>query len=108
MATALVYVGIRGTVVALDAAIGTNVWATELKGSDFVSVTSTGTEVLAITKGEIFCLDPSTGSVRWHNPLRGYGRGLATVAGAADSGATAAAEKRRRDQAAAAAAAAAR
>jgi hypothetical protein len=106
MGTALVYVGIRGTVVALDSATGTKVWATELTGSDFVNVSSTAAGVLAITKGEIFCLDPSTGSVRWHNPLKGLGRGLATVAGSSDSGATAAAEKRRRDEAAAAAAAA--
>jgi outer membrane protein assembly factor BamB len=30
--------------------------------------------------GEIFCLDPLTGKVLWHNPLKGFGTGLASIA----------------------------
>ncbi|PYV13260.1 MAG: hypothetical protein DMG07_14990 [Acidobacteria bacterium] len=104
----LVFIGIRGAVVALDSATGAEVWATELKGSDFVNVASTDRAVFAVTKGEIFCLDPGTGAVRWHNPLRGYGRGLATIAGASGAGGGAAAAKRKREEEAAAAAGAAR
>jgi hypothetical protein len=36
--------------------------------------------VLASCCGEIFCLDPLTGHLRWHNPLKGFGTGLATFA----------------------------
>ena len=34
----LVFIGIKGSVVALDRATGQQVWATHLKGSDFVNV----------------------------------------------------------------------
>jgi hypothetical protein len=34
----LVYIGIKGSVVALNRATGDEVWATHLKGSDFVNV----------------------------------------------------------------------
>jgi len=66
--------------------------------------------VLATCYGEIFCLNPFTGEGLWQNPLKGFGRGLATVATANGSVAGIApllAEKRRRDQEAAAAGAAA-
>jgi outer membrane protein assembly factor BamB len=103
----LVYVGIRGTVVALDAATGDLVWQTHLKGSEFVNVVLDGPVVYATTRGEAFCLDVATGKPRWHNPLKGFGFGLAGIAiSNTDSGnqTILSAEKRRRDQAAAAAA----
>jgi outer membrane protein assembly factor BamB len=34
----LVFIGIKGSVVALDRATGQQVWATRLKGSDFVKM----------------------------------------------------------------------
>jgi len=37
--------------------------------------------VYATGRGEIFCLDPTTGRIRWHNPLKGMGWGLCTIAG---------------------------
>ena len=61
--------------------------------------------VLASCCGEIFCLDPLTGIRMWHNSLKGFGTGLATIATQGDSGdgnASVLAEKRRRDEAAAA------
>jgi outer membrane protein assembly factor BamB len=105
----LVFIGIRGSVVALNCATGEQVWATHLKASDFVNVVLQNEAVLASCSGEIFCLDPLTGDARWHNPLKGFGRGLATIATAANPGSAHApvlAEKRRREQAAASAAAA--
>jgi outer membrane protein assembly factor BamB len=101
----VIYVGIKGSVVALDAGTGQQVWATHLKGSDFVNVVLDGDNLYATTYGEIFCLDPRTGAVRWHNKLTGFGIGLATVAAESISpGAlvTLMAEKRRQDAAAAA------
>ena len=106
----LIFVGIKGTVVAVDRATGQQVWATRLKGSDFVNVLVQDGAILASCRGEIFCLDPLTGEGIWHNPLKGFGIGLATIATAqAGSGNNAAvvAEKRRRDAEAAAAGAAA-
>ena len=76
----LVFIGIRGSVVALNRATGQQVWATHLKGFAFVNVVLQDDSVLASCYGEIFCLDPLTGDPRWHNPLKGFGRGLATIA----------------------------
>jgi outer membrane protein assembly factor BamB len=99
------YLGIRGTVLALDASTGTEIWRTALKGSDFVNVVLQGERVLATAKGEIFSLDPATGNVLWHNPLKGLGTGLVTIAGANEIPPME--SQRRRQQAAQAGAAAA-
>jgi outer membrane protein assembly factor BamB len=102
----LVFIGIKGSVVALNRATGEQVWATHLKGSDFVNVVVQDGTVLASCYGEIFCLDPFTGNACWHNPLKGFGLGLATIAtehNAGSGNAPALAEKRRRDAAAASA-----
>jgi outer membrane protein assembly factor BamB len=103
--TELVFVGIKGSVVALNRATGQQVWATRLKGSDFVNVVLQDGAVLASCHSEIFCLDPLTGNGLWHNPLKGFGTGLATIAtehNPGDGNAPVLAEKRRRDEEAAA------
>src|SRR5688500_17868580 len=99
-----VYVGIKGHVLALDGATGTERWRTKLKGSDFVHVVSDGNRLFAAVRGELFCLDGATGAVLWHNKLAGMGYGLASVLAGAQPGATNAgplSEQRRRQQAAA-------
>jgi outer membrane protein assembly factor BamB len=104
----LVFIGIRGSVIALNGATGERVWATHLKGSDFVNVVPEDGAIFASCYGEIFCLDPLTGGALWHNPLKGFGRGLATIATERTLGggnASVSAEKRRRDEEAAASAA---
>ena len=104
----LVFIGIKGSVLALDRATGQQVWATHLKGFDFVNVIVQDGAVLASCYGEIFCLNLVTGDALWHNPLKGFGRGLATIAtehNPEDGNAPVLAEKRRRDEAAAASAA---
>ena len=101
----LVFIGIKGSVVAVDRATGQQVWATHLKGSDFVNVIVQDEAVLASCYGEIFCLDAPTGHARWHNPLKGFGTGLATIATDHNLGSgipPVLAEKRRRDEQAAA------
>ena len=101
----LIFIGIKGSVVALNRATGQQVWATHLKGSDFVNVILQDGAVLASCYGEIYCLDPLMGAGVWHNPLKGFGRGLATIATERNPGggnAPVLAEKRRRDEAAAA------
>ena len=104
-----IYLGVKGSVVAVDSASGQMVWEANLKGTDFVNVVLDGNNLFATTRGEIFCLDPQGGGIRWHNPLKGYGLGLVTIAadGVAPNTAAIAAEKRRRDQEQASSAAAA-
>lgn len=96
----MIYLGVKGSVVAVDSATGQLVWETDLKGVDFVNVIIDGNNLFATTRGEIYCLDPQGGGIRWHNPLKGYGLGLVTIAadGVAPNTAVIAAEKRRRDQ----------
>ena len=103
----LMFIGIRGSVVALDRATGQQVWATHLKGWSFVNVVVEDGSVLASCYGEIFCLDPLTGNALWHNSLKGFGTGLATIATEDSPGipnAPVMAERRRRDEQAAASA----
>jgi outer membrane protein assembly factor BamB len=102
----LIFVGIRGSVVALNQVTGNQVWATHLKGHSFVNVVLEDKAVVASCYGEIFCLDALTGNALWHNPLKGFGRGLATIATEHNpEGCTTPvlAEKRLRDEEAAAA-----
>lgn len=103
----LIFIGIKGSVIALHRATGEQVWVrTHLKGYDFVNVVVQNETVLASCYGEIFCLDPLTGHTLWHNPLKGFGTGLATIAMDPNLGsgnAPVLAEKRRRDEQAAAA-----
>jgi outer membrane protein assembly factor BamB len=99
----LVYLGIKGSIVAVDSATGESVWARSLKGVDFVNVVLDGDNLLAATHGEVFCLDPRTGALRWHNRLKGFGWGLVSIAGAGitTNPMLAMAQKRRRDEASA-------
>ena len=60
----LIFIGIKGSVVALNRATGQQVWVTHLKGSDFVNVLLEDGAVLASCCGEIFSLDPLTGFYR--------------------------------------------
>lgn len=104
----LLFVGIKGSVVALNRSTGQQVWATHVAGMDFVNVVVDGDKIFATAQGEIFCLDPLTGAGLWHNQLKGLGRGLVTIATADTSQyrpTPVLAEKRRRDEEAAGAAA---
>ena len=104
----IIYLGVKGSVVAIDSATGQSIWSTSLKGAEFVNVVLDGNNLFATTRGEIFCIDPQGGGIRWHNPLKGYGLGLITIAGEGiPQNAVLSAEKRRRDQEQASAAAAA-
>ena len=106
----LLFIGIAGSVVALNKRNGQQAWATRLKGYGFVNVAVQDEQVIALVYGEAFCLEPLTGRVLWHNRLKGFGRGLAgiAVAGSAGNGnAVGIAEQQRQDEDSAAGAAAA-
>jgi outer membrane protein assembly factor BamB len=81
----IIYLGIKGSVIAMDSATGQPIWTVHLKGSDFVNLVLDGNNLYATTQGEIFCLDPLTGDGRWHNKLVGFGCGLVSIAGGGDS-----------------------
>ena len=105
----LIFIGIKGSIVALYRDSGQQAWVTPLKGMDFVNLVLEGDKVLATACGEIFCLDALEGKVLWHNPLKGFGRGLATIAtedNPGTSNVSVMSEKHRHDEAAAAGAAA--
>ena len=104
----LVFIAVKGTALALERTTGAEIWRCELKGSDFVNLHFDGEDLFATTKGEIFCLDPATGKMKWNNGLKGLGYGLVTVAtrnGDPTGNTPAMAEHRRRQQQAAAVAA---
>jgi len=100
--TSALFVGLSGTVLAVDRASGDTIWATDLKGSDYVDVMLVDGEVYAASRGRLYRVDPSSGAILWTNDLPGLGWGIVSIAG---SHGGAAAEKIRRDRAAGAAAA---
>jgi outer membrane protein assembly factor BamB len=77
-----VFLGVRCSVVCVDATTGETVWRQELSagfGEGFVSLALNPKSVFAHTRGKLYCLDRVTGAVRWTNELRGLGFGTAFV-----------------------------
>jgi hypothetical protein len=72
----VLYVGIGSHVVALNASSGEEIWRCKLKGSGFVTISVRPNAIYAGAAGELFCIDPTTGTIRWQNKLIGLGRGL--------------------------------
>ena len=75
----MLFVGIRGRVVALDRDTGDEMWRVQC-GSDYLTVLWDGDALFAATSGEIWRLDPETGDLLWHNKMRGLGQGLVSLA----------------------------
>ena len=93
---ALLYVGIKRHVLALDAHSGEVVWETELPKGAFattslVVVHAAGGLVYAACAGELTALDAHTGAVVWENELKGYGTSYVTLATAEGGGSSSAA-----------------
>jgi outer membrane protein assembly factor BamB len=101
------YVGIKGGVLALRKHDGKVTWFTKLRrGSSFVPIIQEGDRLYAASGGEVTCLDATSGAVLWHNTLKGYGTGYASLAGAGFPTGAAALEQAARAAAAAGATAA--
>ncbi|HUB81175.1 MAG TPA: PQQ-binding-like beta-propeller repeat protein [Bryobacteraceae bacterium] len=94
------FIGIKGTVLAIDRATGAMVWERKL-GGDFINVVLDGDELYAAAEGELSRLDPATGEVVWNNGLKGKGFGLVTIAQSPTGNWNSVEEKLRRDEAAA-------
>ena len=67
-----VYVGLKGSVLALERESGRILWQRELAGSSFVNLIEEGNHIFALSQGEAYCLDAGTGALLWHNPLKGF------------------------------------
>lgn len=81
----LVYIGIKTNVLAFDRKSGTEVWRTPLpvkykSSASLVNVVRDAEGLFATCAGEVFALDPRTGSVLWKEPLKGLGTGIVTLA----------------------------
>ena len=73
----LIFVGLRGYVVALDRDTGKIVWCNSKLHSGYVSMLLDGDRLIVSCDGYMYCLHPLTGEVLWHNPLSGFGTGVA-------------------------------
>lgn len=83
-----VYVGIGGSVLALDASTGQELWRQKINsGATYTTVALVRGRLFATASGELWCLDPATGTVIWHNRLKGLGVGYVSIAGAEGIGA---------------------
>lgn len=83
--TSLVFVGIKSHVIAFDRKTGVEAWRTQLparykSSATLVNVFCDAEGLFATCAGEVFALDPRTGALRWHDPLKGMGTGMAIVA----------------------------
>ena len=75
----LIYIGIRGSVLALQRDNGAIIWEAKLPGSSFVNLAWDDERVYALSNGEVFCLDAGDGRVLWKNSLKGFGYGLGAI-----------------------------
>jgi outer membrane protein assembly factor BamB len=98
----LLFIGVKGTVLAIDRVSGLEVWRTKLEGSEFVNLAVQDGELYASTHGGLFCLEPATGALRWRNPLKGLGYGLVSIATASGTQTIVMRAKQEQDEAAAA------
>jgi outer membrane protein assembly factor BamB len=55
-----------------------------LKSSSFITIHESGNRVFAGANGEIYCLDRMTGSILWHDKLKGLGLGIVAFSGDSD------------------------
>ena len=63
------FIGIKGTVLAVEPASGKVVWQSALHGKGFVNVLLQGGQLFATTHGEVFRLNPATGAVAWQTSV---------------------------------------
>lgn len=81
----LLYLGIKGRVIGIDAASGEIRWQTRLKGGGFVNLTKEGKRIDAATRGELWALDSESGKILWQQGLAGMGHGYIAFAAREDN-----------------------
>ena len=75
----LIFIGLNGYALALNRDTSEIVWSNDEMKSGYVTLLLDGDRLIVSTNGYIYCLDPLTGRIRWHNPLKGYGSGAPTA-----------------------------
>ncbi len=75
----LIFIGLNGYALALHRDSGEIVWSNDQLKSGYVTLMLDGDRLIVSTSGFIYCLDPGTGKILWHNPLKGYGRAAPTA-----------------------------
>lgn len=75
----LIFVGLNGYAVALHRDSGEMVWTNSEMKSGYVTLLLDGDRLIVSTNGYIYCLDPLTGTILWHNPMKGFGQGTPTA-----------------------------
>lgn len=75
-----VYIGIKAHVVCLEMATGKEIWRTEVKRSQIISVVVEEDLIVAHAGGKLFGLDRSSGKLLWENGLAGLGYGYCFMA----------------------------
>jgi outer membrane protein assembly factor BamB len=78
----LVFVGLNGRVAALEKRTGEVVWEWSSGRSGYVLLLVERDCLVASVNGYLYGLDPLSGDQRWHNPLKGWGVGVASLASA--------------------------
>jgi hypothetical protein len=76
--SSVVFVGIRGAVLAVDRDSGHTQWTTELKGRDFVNVILQDDWSLRGVRGCLYRLDPSSGDILWSHTICRAGAGASS------------------------------
>lgn len=83
------YIVVGRSVMAIDRATGAEIWRCEPTASSFISgfftITVEADAIYAGVDGELFCIDPATGVIRWHNPFKGMGSVPITFPGSGGS-----------------------
>jgi outer membrane protein assembly factor BamB len=72
----LIFIGLRGYVLALERDAGTVVWCNDQLKSGYTTILLDGDRLIVSTNGYIYCLNPLNGEILWSNPLTGYGCGV--------------------------------
>ncbi|HVU63341.1 MAG TPA: PQQ-binding-like beta-propeller repeat protein [Phycisphaerales bacterium] len=94
----LLFVAFNGRVIAVDRTTGEPVWRWQSRRGSYITLLPDGDALFVCANGYTWALDPRDGREIWYQPFKGEGSGipsLATMRGAANSGA--AAEKAARD-----------
>ncbi len=99
----LLFVAFNGRVVAVHRHDGSIVWEwTEGAASNYVGLLPDGDMLFVSSRGYTWALDPATGATLWHQPFKGMGIGvpsLATMRGTSSGSSGAAAETERNEAA---------
>jgi outer membrane protein assembly factor BamB len=86
--TDMLFVAFKARVAALDKHTGKKIWTWRSKNEfgGYVGMLLDGERLYVSVDGYTTCLDALTGKERWHNPLKGMGIGVPSLAMAGHPG----------------------